>query len=124
MRAHFVFEKFTEDSDPIDDLKIGVRHQIIKFLEENGDYNQKKYFRAHNRYINDEELLLYCAKYNKIDWCEYLLLKGINDKNALTAAAQWARYNSNKKLYNMLIDAGADKDGIITINVIHPKKLT
>jgi len=31
MRAKFVFEKFTEDSDPIEDMKIGIKHKLKSY---------------------------------------------------------------------------------------------
>jgi hypothetical protein len=35
MRARFVFEKFTEDSDPIEDMGIGIQYQLEQWLEKN-----------------------------------------------------------------------------------------
>jgi len=34
MRAIFIFEKFTEDSDPIGDMGIGIKHLIIQYYKE------------------------------------------------------------------------------------------
>ena len=34
MRAKFIYEKFTEDSDPVNDMGIGLKHLIEKWIEE------------------------------------------------------------------------------------------
>jgi hypothetical protein len=50
MRAHFIFEKFTEDSDPIQDMGIGSIALCKKWKEKIGRYNEdsfKKEFYPH-----------------------------------------------------------------------------
>jgi hypothetical protein len=49
MRAIFINEKFTEDSDPIEDMNIGYKHLIKKWLDE---YNITSYI------INDDDLTI------------------------------------------------------------------
>jgi hypothetical protein len=46
MRAKFIYEKFTEDSDPIEDMGIGQIHRIKKWLKQYGitDYKINKNF--------------------------------------------------------------------------------
>jgi hypothetical protein len=115
MRAKFVFEKFSEQSDPINDLEIGLRYVIIKFLKNKGNRIDKN--------ITNDKLLNICAFYDKTEWCKYLLDKGITDKNSITSASKWAIINDNTELYNLLLKSGADKEGKMTFTMKKPEQL-
>jgi len=57
MRAKFIYEKFTEDSDPIQDMGIGMIQKIKKWINDvenssNGQYGIKDYRIDKNGYIS------------------------------------------------------------------------
>ena len=65
MRAKFVFEKFTEVSDPISDMGIGMKGMIKNFLS-----------KVHESYKNDDETFNVCINYGNIQFADYLLKYG------------------------------------------------
>jgi len=65
MRAKFVFEKFTEVSDPIQDMGIGMRGVIKKFLSKVGEH-----------YKNDDEAFQLCVQYGNLKFADYLMEYG------------------------------------------------
>lgn len=66
MRAKFIYEKFVEDSDPIEDLGLGIRKQISKFM----------------KFLNlpdtDDWALAVCAGEGKLEWVKFLVANGAN----------------------------------------------
>jgi len=63
-KVKYINEKFTEDSDPIHDMGIGVREAIKDFLKKKGiDASQS----------SDDHLLSHCAKYGEYDYVKYLM---------------------------------------------------
>jgi len=97
MRAQFVNEKFTEDSDPIHDLGIGMDALIKRWIENETSYS-----------YNKEKLLWICAENGKTEFVKYLLNKGYdvhaNDDLALRLASE----NGHTETVKVLLDAGAD----------------
>ena len=94
-------EVFTGESGPIEDLGIGMMHQIKDFLYNTPDEVPK------DSSIN--EMLIYCAKYNKTEYVKYLIENMNADLHAygeLTLA--WAVIKNNIELVKYLIDKGAD----------------
>lgn len=69
-------EKFTSNSDPIEDMNIGIIGLLNIFIKElkQGKYNIDWY----EHFNNDDDLLWICARYNKIELVKYLLNKGAN----------------------------------------------
>ena len=90
-------EKFSEESNPIDDLTIGIRHEILKFVEKEG-YN----------YPDNENMLWICALYGKINFVKYLLEKGVDPNSHLGSALSYSSLNGHDKIVKILLDAGAD----------------
>jgi len=91
-----VNEKFTDDSDPINDLSIGMDALIKRFIE-NAGY----------RY-NKENLLWIFAKDGKIEFVKYLLNKGYDIHISYDAPLRLASYSGHTKIVKLLLDAGAD----------------
>lgn len=94
MRAKFIYEKFTTDSDPIDDLQIGMMHQIEKFV---------KSIRPAS--IND--YLPICAEYGKTNYVKYLLEMGADVHVYDDAPLMWACFNGYADVVKVLLDYGA-----------------
>jgi len=97
VRDSILIEKFIQDSDPIADMGIGMKHLIKKWVETETDHD-----------YNEEDLLWICAEYGKTKFVKYLLDAGahvhVNNDNAL----QWASYNGHTDIVKLLLDAGAD----------------
>ena len=97
MRAKFVNEKFTEDSDPIHDMGIGMGVLIKQFVEEE----------THYPYIK-ENLLWICAENGKTEFVKYLLNAGADVHARDDYALRWASNNGHTEVVKVLLDAGAD----------------
>lgn len=96
IREHIVYEKFTPDSDPIDDLKIGMMHQIKKYVEsKGGDFDEADY-------------LWICACDGKLDYVKCLLNKGADVHKSDDRALRFASYNGHIDVVKVLLDHGAN----------------
>jgi hypothetical protein len=102
----WVNEKFAEDGDPVQDMGIGIRKEIIKFLVKRGEFFEKYLY---NNDISNSELLLYCCKYEKIEWVKYLLDNGVDASYSDNTSLEWAVEKNNTELIKLLLDHGADK---------------
>lgn len=59
MRAHFINEKFTEDSDPIHDMGIGVKFLIKKWIKkEKAIADKLGYFDPYSKYRINKDLTI------------------------------------------------------------------
>ena len=101
-----LFEKFSEDSDPIEDMGIGIEHQIRKFIEIEFFLSPQD-----NSSITPERIFMRCLSRNKHDYVEYLIKKeGIDpnfgDGNPLRVQA----YHHKSNMCRFLIKLGADLD--------------
>ena len=94
---YWVNEKFTEDSDPIHDMGIGMDELIKRFIEEE----------TANIY-NKKDLLWICAKYGKTEFVKYLLEKGYNVHANDDCALRWASDNGHTEVVKVLLNAGAN----------------
>ena len=97
MRAKFINEKFTQDSDPIADMNIGMMHEIKLWMKSIGKLFQDK-----------DNALIYSAKDGKLDFVEYLLAAGANLHVKNDGALQWASEKGYIKIVKVLLAAGAD----------------
>ena len=100
VREH-INEKFTEDSDSVTDMNIGMEAKLKKFIDENGVSDTRPV-----------ELLMDVIIGNNIDLVEYLLNKypeNINkhNKNGDTALI-WAVYEANLDIVKLLLKYGAN----------------
>jgi len=97
VRAKFINEKFTQDSDPIADMNIGMMHEIKLWMKSIGKLFQDK-----------DNALIYSAKDGKLDFVEYLLAAGANLHVKNDGALQWASEKGYIKIVKVLLAAGAD----------------
>ena len=93
----WINEKFTEDSDPIVDMNIGMMHQIKLWMES-----------VNAPFIDKNHALVYCAGYGKLDFVEYLLAAGADVHANNDWALQWASGNGHTEVVKVLLAAGAD----------------
>ena len=97
MRARFIYEKFTEDSDPIHDMGIGMDVLIKRWIENETGYQYVK-----------KDLLWICAKHGKTEFVKYLIGKGYDVHADYDVALRWASENRHTETVKVLLDAGAD----------------
>ena len=97
-------EKFTEDSDPVEDLEIGIRKQISKFMKEIYEID------------TDDNALAECAKYGHTEWVKYLLARGANVHFAADYALRWAKYNGHTETVKVLQDHIAKEYKVKKVN--------
>ena len=96
LREH-INEKFTEDSDPIHDMNIGMIHQI------------KLWMKSIDQPFKDKDnALAYCAGYGKLDFVEYLLAAGADVHASYDFALRWASDKGHTEMVKVLLTAGAD----------------
>jgi len=97
VREH-IFEKFTEDSDPIQDMGIGMMKKIKDFINEIPWADD----------INEEEYLAVCAEYGKVDFVKYLLKSGHDPNFHKSWALRMAALIGQTEIVKILLEAGAD----------------
>jgi len=97
MRAKFILEKFTEDTDPIADMNIGMMHQIKLWMKS-----------IDEPFLDKDHALVYCAGYGKLDFVEYLLAAGANVHTGSDSTLRWASGNGHTEVVKVLLAAGAD----------------
>ena len=90
-------EKFTEDSDPIADMNIGMMHQIKLWMESIGE-----------PFKNKDNALVYSAAYGKLDFVEYLLAAGADVHTDNDYALRGASIEGHTEMVKVLLTAGAD----------------
>jgi ankyrin repeat protein len=123
MRAKFVFEKFTEESDPVRDLKIGMENVIAEWIMEHDSY----------RFITSKgelgSFLGILAAHNKLDYMKYLINTGdkryIEPNNmgflggGINGAWLGAISNKNLKTVKLIVSAGADLNHADSFPLVH-----
>jgi hypothetical protein len=96
LREH-INEKFTEDSDPIHDMNIGMMHQI------------KLWMKSIDQPFKDKDnALAYCAGYGKLDFVEYLLAAGTDVHANNDDVLQCAIVYGHIEVVKVLLAAGAN----------------
>ena len=96
LREH-INEKFTEDSDPVADMNIGMMHQIKLWMKSIGKL-----------FTNKDHFLIFSAEYGKLDFVEYLLAAGANVHANNDYALRWASNYGHTGVVKVLLAAGAD----------------
>jgi hypothetical protein len=127
MRAKFVFEKFTDESDPIHDMGVGHKSNVTDILEK----EITELFKKHNYIVdetiidkNDEEYIFYKninKKYRIKIWMfpywknyGYTVIKGENDniKQSVICFTSdiWKKhiFNNEYSYYKELLDNATD----------------
>jgi len=102
MRARFIFEKFTEDSDPIHDMGIGMDALIKRFVEEETNYSS----------YTKKDFLWICAMYGKTEFLKHLIEKRHDVHEDDDYALRWASKNGHTETVKVLRDwiAKEEKD--------------
>lgn len=104
VREH-INEKFTQDSDPVSDLNIGMIRIIEHFLNYESAYSHsvKEYGP-----IKPQDYLWMCVAENKIEYVKYLLDNGWNVHHDDDRALRCAAYDGNYEMTKFLLDRGAN----------------
>jgi len=97
LRAKFINEKFTEDSDPIADMNIGMMHEIKLWMESIGE-----------SFRNKDHALACSARDGKLDFIEYLLAAGADVHTYDDYALRLASHSGHTGVVKVLLAAGAD----------------
>jgi hypothetical protein len=108
-------EKFTEDSDPINDLGIGMMYQIKQFIDKLNITTQK----CNNISISDnQEVFDNCIRYDELKFAKYLLEKYKSDINLIYDNYWLLRHCVWQEKWNaalFLIDNGVNIDKCIDL---------
>ena len=96
LREH-INEKFTQDSDPIADMNIGMIHQIKLWMKS-----------IDEPFENKDNALEISAEYGKLDFVEYLLAAGADIHAINDLALRYASDNGHTEVVKVLLAAGAD----------------
>jgi len=113
VRTHIILEKFTDESDPIADMGIGLMQEIREFCKSKmkdtdfyGGLNEK------------DRSLIVCVNFNKYRYIKYLLDHGANinvtfvgyNGDIIEIPIRHAIYNDNNsiKMIDFLIKHGAN----------------
>ena len=96
IREH-IYEKFIQDSDPIADMGIGMKHQIKKWIETETDY-----------YAYEQDLLWICSMHGKAEFVKYLLDAGADVHAGNDYSLQIASNNGHIEVVKILLDAGTN----------------
>ena len=96
VREH-INEKFTEDSDPIHDMGIGMDALFKRWIENETTYLYKK-----------RDLLWICAQYGKTEFVKYLIEKRHDVHVGKDYALRLASENGYIEIVKLLLEAGAD----------------
>jgi hypothetical protein len=97
VRAKFINEKFTQDSDPIADMNIGMIHQIKLWMKS-----------IDQPFIDKDNALIFSAYYGKLDFVKYLLAAGADVHANDDYALRWASEYGHTEMVKVLLAAGAD----------------
>jgi hypothetical protein len=101
IKEHIIIEKFTEDSDPIKDMNIGIIKALNKWMESTNilsDWNIE----------NNDELLRAAAYHGKTEFIEYLINDGADVHTDDERPLRNAAYHQNIDTAIILIKNGAN----------------
>lgn len=119
VREH-INEKFTQDSDPIHDLGIGIEASIENWLvKEFNHLSNTSYGFLYSSVISyrdsgdiqkaNDSLLVLCANEGKTEFVDYLLKhKNVDVHHDVDLALRRASHYGHAEIVKLLIDAGAD----------------
>lgn len=107
----WVNEKFTEDSDPISDLKIGVNARIKKYLKDVMYLDSEKKIKEFHfgNLFGYNAILAWLASEDKTYIIPDLLVSGkVSPKAQESFALRWASAKGNVDMIKLFIEYGAD----------------
>lgn len=121
-------EKFTQDSDPIDDLGIGMKARLAKWLNKHKDdltnANIEKFQWGLSK--GYDGILAFCASQNKFEFVKYLVEANLisNIRYSQSLALRWAASTGNVKMIKFLVENGASPnepsiDAALTVAVFY-----
>jgi hypothetical protein len=118
VREYIIYEKFTDESDPIHDMGIGRMEQLLKkfLIENNREYAIGNY----------DKMLHTCAMLNNLFFVKYLVKLGKADINCFDSIAiRWAIANYNIDMIKFLKNNGAqpDLEQVLDIFRVYEKKI-
>lgn len=93
----YLNEKFTEDSDPIADMGIGIKGEMQRWLKSQG---MKVFY--------PDRMLITCAAYGKTEYVKYLLKNGVGIHTGLEEALSTSSERGHVEVVKLLLDARAD----------------
>ena len=110
----FINEKFTEEfDDPDRDIGLGMESKLrhyIKYLYKGGTLFMMK------KWENDDDLLWIASMDDRYDLVEYLLSKGADVHREGDKAIRWSAKRNHLDIAKLLLDNGADPNGIYEPN--------
>lgn len=104
-------EKFTEDSDPIDDLNIGVNTRIKNYIKKEFHLDDEKEIKNYSfgPTFGYHAILANLASNNKMDIIPDLLVtRKANPSKSKSFALRWASAVGNVDMIKLFIEYGAD----------------
>jgi Ankyrin repeats (3 copies) len=108
-----VNEKFTDESDPIKDLGIGVKELIKRYIKKEfniDEYSIQNYLFGGS--VGYNGILAMLAKEGKIEIIPYLLqIKEVNPSDNHSFALRWAAATGRLDIVKLLLKHGADING-------------
>ena len=108
VREH-INEKFTKESDPIQDMGIGLMHKITEWFKKT---NNGKEFTENYKFLNATSyyallcLLIQRKQYKYANLLIKIKKESLNFREANSLALRWASAQGNIKLIKILIDCG------------------
>ena len=103
----YINEKFTADSDPIQDMGIGMAGKLEKFIKDLHDMLKYDIYMK-KEFENDNDLLWISTKFGKLDLVKYLLNKGADIHYLEDRALRWAAKRKHYDVVKFLLDNGAN----------------
>ena len=92
-----------ERGTPHEILGIGTLQKIKEWMKRLGDEAG-----ANWEDLEDKEIFVMCARYQKKEWMAYLLARGVDPNVRQGLALTWTAMKGNIEIAKMLLDAGAD----------------
>jgi ankyrin repeat protein len=112
----YINEVFTDESDPIKDIGIGILSVIKKYLQQSVSYD------ISNEPL--ENLLTRCILLEKYDYINYLVELGVNVNYDEYYPLRLAAFNDYYKISILLIEKGANLDSAIKYSIKNKQPIT
>jgi hypothetical protein len=100
MRAKFIYEKFTEDSDPVKDMGIGQLYVIREWLKQHSHRSRSL--------KNPQDYMWLCVEQGNFEFVKILIDIGMDIHYGDDAALHMAIYGDYPKIVELLLKSGAN----------------